>query len=641
MKTKITLFIVSVLLNTSHIHANKPKWYWENRIHFHWEGWYPGPGAKTGFQGSYPDFQNYLSNCHSIVEESGANVTVAVTRHGAEGNWIPEQRSEKIEYYNANIIRNDVLVDYQSRGLKVICYHRHDMDYNVQKQHPEWMARDAQGNMIKKDRGVAYGFEQPYQICINSPYREIFKDYLVYTAKLGSNGFYFDEDHMPEVCFCDNCKQVFKKMYGKDMPSSPAKGSVDYQEIALMVGNSLADAFSSWTKAVQLVHPDILMLVSSSSYNQFTGYKDNERMATSGTMCKTESQKCFGGQQHWEGMPIRVMQKNNPTYYMPKRDLQESLEWIIARDVMQGAPPHIWIWNPSPKNFGEFFHSFVPVVAHGCVAGLNAGPVRTDIEILTKAFSLNNQLLPYMEDALPYNWAVVYISNQEKERLQRSGITNDQERYKIMFERFYAPILGAAQTLQDAKYPFGVITDNLLSEGAINTETKVIIVPEYTELQSSVKSYLDKLEKQGVTIIYQKEVGKPEQKWYLEEDQKELRKSLLAKIINQGGLPPIYGKGPDNVKMTYLYNKLQKNFIVGAVRDWHWFWYFGKHESTWAINDKISGVEIITSETVRPTKATIVDYKGSTQLNNKPRFKKGVITLSGFDFYNFITIQHK
>lgn len=609
-----------------------PDWYKENRVHLHWEGWYPGPSAEVGFNGSFGQWQKSVHSSHEIIALSGAKATVCVTRHGAEGDWNKSQIQEKPYFYNRKIIKNDIIGDYKAYGLNVIAYHRHDIDYNVQKEHPDWLCKDQFGNFIKKNRGVAYGFDQPYQICINSPYKYIMATNLKEIVLLGAKGIYLDEDHMPEVCFCRNCKAKFREENGFDMPLNPEKGTMEYLKIAKFVGKSLTEAFSLWRQSINIIDPSAMLLVSSSNYTQFTGIHQSEEMAVSGGAIKTEFQKCFGGQQHWPGAPLRKLVTNNPKYYLPKRDLQESVEWMIARDTKEGVPPHIWIWNPDPTVFGEIMHPVVAVVGFGGIASLNISPTQKVLPTLRKVFNFSNMISDEMRDAEPYNWAVIHVSNQLKEKYYLLGGENEDTRYRIQYENFYAPILGIAQALQEEKYPFGIITDDLIMNEKINANTRIIIVPNYESLSNPMKDKLSRLQNAGKKILILDDIKVENKRWYIDSEQSMLRSSFLEKLQKQAGLPPIYTTGPSNVKVSYLYDSKKKQFITCLIRDWNWFSFAGNHQSTWKVEKQISDCRV-RSISIKGN-AKIIDLNSI----NSIAYKANEIVVPKFEYFSFFIL---
>jgi len=615
-----------------------PAWYKANRIHFHWEGWYPGKDALTGGGRTYNQWLNQTLSSHDIIARSGAKATVAVTRHSAEGNWKEEEKSDKIMFYNYDIIKNDIIGDYAIRGVKVLAYHRHDMDMNIQNQHPEWLCRNADGSPVAKNRGVNYYNDYlPFQICCNSPYREFMRDCLAQVAELGAYGLYFDQDHMPEVCYCDNCKKKFKKLYGYEMPVHAKPGSKEYFMMTQFVGNSLSEVFNEWKAAAQKKNPECVLLVSAEKYTQFTGLHQNEEMVMSSSAVKSEFQKCFGGQQHAMHMDPRKMLKANPDYYNPKSDIKEALEKIVGRDSKRGVPPHIWICKPDPDVYGEFMHTTTAVVAYGAIASLVAPAQEKYLPLLKKVYSLNSNLAPFMEQAEPYNWAVIYVSRDVRDKIYvEGGERNNDKIYKDLFEGFYAPILGVAQSFEEQRYPYGIITDDILEKGDLSQFTKVVVVPYESKLTEEAKSRLELLQKKGIKVVWLDRTLGKNSCWYIAKENDLLREKFKNEFIKQAGLPPIYGMGADGARMTVQFNPKTNKALVSVVRNWDWFFFFAEHKSTWKIDSPIPELTIVTSLPLKS--ARMIDFDGSSQLANKLEVMGGSVKLSPFDIYNFIEL---
>jgi hypothetical protein len=556
------MLMLSFLVSLSSASAELPEWYTANRIHYHWEN----TAANLEEKGSVENWIQWLTGVHKVVAESGAKVTVTAGRHSAEGAWWPTAVGEPFAGFGTNdILRDAVIGDYQARGLKTIIYYRHDIDYAMQDAHPEWLARNADGSPVEKNRGANVYGRSAFQMCQNSPFREFTRQRLVEIFERGANGVYFDEDHMPDVCFCENCKAAFKVRYGRSLPVDPQPGTAEYLEVARFVGDTLADTFSEWKSAVQRINPQAVLLVSAEQYGQMTGVHMNDQTARSGSANKTEFQKCFGGQQHFPQAPIRLLKAAHPDFWLPPRDLQESLAWMISRDVLNGRPPHVWVYKPNPDVEGEVLHTASAVVAHGGIAGMSLAPSSKYQTCYQKLFAMNDALAPVMAHARPYSWAVVHVSETLKDRCYLEGGSNADVRYRHQFEHFYAPVLGASAALRKAHLPFATVSDTALKLGIFAPETQVLLVPSYDLLPADLRQGIDS---SGLRVV------RLSGDWHLDAAREGLQQDLLTRL----GTPPVSVEGPDHLVATYMINETTGNLLVSLVRDWNWFWIHGIKE---------------------------------------------------------------
>lgn len=556
---KIRLLLLPFLAHTLGA-ADLPDWYKSNRIQWHWEN-HAANAAEVGTE----RWQAWFKGVHAVIAASGAKVSVGAGRYGAEGAWWPTAVGEQYgPFAGLDILKESLIDDFRAHGLETIVYYRHDIDYAMQDQHPDWWCRDAEGNPVVKNRAEKIYGKTPYQMCQNSPFRDFTQKRLVEIFERGAGGVYFDEDHMPEVCYCDNCKKAFTEETGRPFPENPIRGKADYLELTRFVGKTLAETFSKWKAAVHQVNPDGVLLVSSSRYGEFKDLHHTEEMARVGSANKTEFQKCFGGQQHFAGADIRRLKAEHPDYWLPPRDLSEALEWMINRDVLSSAPPHVWVFKPDENDPAEALHTAAAVVAHGAVAGMGLTPRRETINRYREIFALNQVLAPFMKDARPYTWALIHVSNELKENLYAEGGRNLRENYKHRFENLIAPVAGAANTLRKAHVPFATISDTLLLKGEFNPEAKVLLVPSYDKLSEPLKKAA---EASGLKVV------PLSGDWHLESMQMELGKVLLS----QSGTSPVFVQAPRNVFATFMVNEISGELLVSLVRDWHWFWFFGNN----------------------------------------------------------------
>jgi hypothetical protein len=565
--------LLAVFFACSAFSDDLPEWYTANRIQFHWEDCAKDVERRGGVE----KWSQWLKSIHRIIADSGTKVVVASGRYGAEGAWWPTAVGENLPEFGTNdILRECVIDDYHRHGIRTIVYYRHDMDYAMQELHPEWLARNADGSPVSRERAVKIFGKTPYQMCQNSPFREFTKQRLIEIFERGAEGVYFDEVHMPEVCFCGNCKQAFEKKYGHPMPKDPQPGTAEYLEVSRFVGQTLADAFTEWKEAVHKVSPQGVLLVSSPMYGRFVGLHHTEEMAMAGSANKSEFQKCFGGQQNSPNTGVRKLTAENSGYWMPPRDLAESLDWMINRDVQGGNPPDIWVHRPDPETEGEVLHTAAAVVAHGAVAGMSVPVAAPHVPVYQKLFAMNDALAPFMKDARPYAWAVIHVSNELKEKLYVEGGADPDAQYKILFEGLYAPVLGAANTLRRAHIPFATVSDTLLRQKQFAPETRVLIIPDYQRLSDSIRSQIDTIEKAGTVSVIKLSTGKSTHGWHRKDDQKLLGGELLTDIQKVAGKPPVSIEGPQNLVSTVMINKRNGHLMVSLVRNWDWFWFWNK-----------------------------------------------------------------
>ena len=608
-----------------------PGWLLDNRIDLHWEG----PLLFVAEDGT-PDkrFSIWLKNVQSRIKEMSPSVTVGLAKKGAEGSWWPSRVGDSIpEAKDRNLFKEFFLDPMDGSGIKYIAYYRHDIDHSIEKLHPEWLSRDAKGNLLQnldRDRTA-------HRLCFNSPYRDFVKSRLVELAEQGTSGVYFDEDHMNEICTCENCKSRFLAVRGYSMPDHLRPYTPEYLDVAKFVGDTISETFAEWRTAVRKVKPDMVFITGSDKLADFLGIHHPESLAASTDMLKSEFQKCFGGQQHYPGAPLCRLLKSNPDYYSPTRAQQESLEWIVMRDAGGGRPAHIWNFKPD-KDFGETFHSNLALVAHGNISSATVDLVTKD-HSYKELFKLGKLLGNEFSDARPFGWVAVHISNAIKEKAYPAD-GNAAKSYRQAFEQLYAPVLASVDALQKEHIPFVTILDGSIKSGAISPLTKVLVVPSADLLPQDLQDSLAKLETQGVSVIRLSS----KDHWYLAQSVPEFQRKLLTEITAKAGPPPIQMQGPQDVRVNYFLNHGGTGILVAAIRDWNDFWFYGtdqtKRRALLPVQEPVAGMKLIVRDpSMNAEIARIIDFKESPGIEITDN--GSVLKLPPLPIYQFLQISFK
>lgn len=129
--------------------------------------------------------------------------------------WIYYPSKQNPELIHPNLMNHNLLIDQinacHSRGIKAPVYTTVRWDEKIMKEKPEWLCRDMQGHPV--DMG---GVPEPhfyYGICLNSGYRDFFKNHLEdiidVVGEENLDGIFMDI--VVEVeCACDSCRRKMK-----------------------------------------------------------------------------------------------------------------------------------------------------------------------------------------------------------------------------------------------------------------------------------------------------------------------------------------------------------------------------------------------------------------------------------------------
>jgi hypothetical protein len=140
-----------------------------------------------------------------------------------------------------------------SAGLRIVAR----VDFSkareeVFRDHPDWFSRNAAG---KPSTSGGY-----YQACPNSPYaggefaipvvQEILHGYPV-------DGFHINAGGFPGYCYCDHCREGFRRQSGAELPPGPDWTSAAWKRFIAWRYEAASANFASLQRAIQEVRPDV------------------------------------------------------------------------------------------------------------------------------------------------------------------------------------------------------------------------------------------------------------------------------------------------------------------------------------------------------------------------------------------------
>lgn len=127
-------------------------------------------------------------------------------KDGFQGEFIEEKHGKLLDEYLEKAHENGIAV--------VVYFCLHELFESDKIEHPEWLQKDRKGDFIG-----AYGSH--YLACLNSPWREYSKRRIKELCRHDIDGIFLDGPFFAvNGCFCESCREEYKKATGKDYLSA-------------------------------------------------------------------------------------------------------------------------------------------------------------------------------------------------------------------------------------------------------------------------------------------------------------------------------------------------------------------------------------------------------------------------------------
>lgn len=469
-----------------------------------------------------------------------------ISRHiksGSEPAWWPSAVGAVMEEARTRNFAREIIDEAHASGCRLLVYSRHMEDTQMARERPEWQARDARGGTITR-RGE--------MMCLNTPYADFMQARLVELARLGADGFYFDEVHMAKpICHCPGCRTGFERTTGLKYPAANLPADPVFQKAIEYRNTRIEDVFRRWRAAIHAANPECVLLIGSNTYPAMNDRHTTHRLWRVADVMKSE----FNLAARVGNNRIFATDKSLAP---PEVDARIALGYTLNRDACDGRPPHVWAHGIPDAVQMKF--ATAGMIAHGQVANLDH-PEQTipDPARFGPAVELGNRVAPGFAGARPLRWAAVHFSEYA-----RDHYAGDEA---AMWKQVLYPVHGAFNALLRQHLPVGIVTDSQLEQGRL-AGYRVIFLPAPQHLTDPMRRVIAAFKQQGGLVVEQP----PGWQWHRPTDgMREASAAFLSAIGPAVRTAPVQATG-GHVRMHVVpfLRRDGKSLTVALANDFGW-----------------------------------------------------------------------
>lgn len=361
-----------------------------------------------------------------------------------------------------------------------------EIPVEVAEEYPEWPGRDSDGNLYFKTDTIVSS-------CPNGGYvRDASRRMVAELAErydLDGMKFGGASQQMPgAVCYCDNCRRVYREDTGRDLPPDDDLGARDYQEYLLW-----RDRIKERTVRylVQMVHEVADVPVVGNSVWQLGNGKDIRDLARSQDWVQVEVQTRYGPMD--DSAPViwhRLKFATETSRYMSL--LSTAPPWVVTSYFLA------WPWRRVAVPYNEQKLVLAQMAANGVspMVNLSGGPPKVHedprgFQAIEETYNFIADHPEVFEDeASAARVALVY---SEGCSALAKKIERDNESYVFGLQ-------STENALDEAHIPYDIVSADDLSR-LDGSRYDVIVLPSASVLSAEAVSAITNLHSAGVGIV--------------------------------------------------------------------------------------------------------------------------------------------
>jgi len=150
------------------------------------------------------------------------------------------------------------LPEARKRGIHTLIYFDvHWYSESFGEKHRDWRQIRENGKPLD---GV---YDNGTSFCVNSPWRKWCFQVLRDLAAYPLDGIFYDGPiFFPDSCYCPYCREKFRRIYGKEMPSKKVRHGQDFQQLVEFQANSLADFLRDSRQVLHSINPNLALYMN-------------------------------------------------------------------------------------------------------------------------------------------------------------------------------------------------------------------------------------------------------------------------------------------------------------------------------------------------------------------------------------------
>lgn len=374
------------------------------------------------------------------------------------------------------------VAEYRRLGLRILAVYPPTLQGEVYELHPDWRRISTNTTEIPQVDLK----QHPYggMLCLLGPYGDFFIDVLAeVTEKYKVDAWSFDGLHYGGVCYCQHCRENFRKETGGEIPDVNLDDPA-FRRYQHWADRRMEDVIRRLQTRLKAIHPDTALVTWTTNAGRYGHYRDIPRNMPARMNLLLDAPD----QEFW------MDETNRGATIVPA--LGSAYIWACTNHRVAFSEPYLMSHgNPyGNESFPghEIFRRMMLVATHGASPSLAVGHPKRLEEDSYAALTEVQKRKEWLTHKQPEPWGAMLLSDNTRVFYGRSSGQVE--------ERYLASVFGTFRTVVEEHLPVTTICDWNLNDVDL-AKYKVLILPNAASLSDAQCAALRKFVENGGGLV--------------------------------------------------------------------------------------------------------------------------------------------
>lgn len=353
---------------------------------------------------------------------------------------------------------DEEVAEYRRLGIRILAVYPPCLQGEVYEHHPDWRRISTNTTEVPSVDMK----QHPYggMLCLLGPYGDFFIDVLAeVTEKYKVDAWSFDGLHYGGVCYCQHCRERFRKDVGKEIPNVNLNDP-EFRRYQHWADRRMEECIRRMQTRLKKIHPDCALITWTTNAGRFGHFRDIPRNMPARMNLLLDAPD----QEFW------LDETNRGATIVPA--LANAYIWACTNHRVAFSEPYLMSHGNPYGNDSfpghEVFRRMMLALTHGASPSLAVGHPAYLKDDSHAALEELKKRKPWLTHKRPESWGAMLLSDNTRVFYGRSSGQVE--------ERYLANVFGTYRAILEEHLPVTVICDwNLTPEDL--KDFKVLVLP--------------------------------------------------------------------------------------------------------------------------------------------------------------------